>query len=241
MPASRKAKAPRSVLITAVVAAVMTVAALATVAALRWRADNFATSDEPTTPPTSVGLAAGCGGGPCQVLSSAPVHGTPIELLTDNNGGSGRVRVGGVGSDIVIPITINQFGVRLNQNSLRCVAGETSVCLVRGPNDGGMVGEVLVSRGDSWRPAERPYFSDAGHIVLDDVDGDDVPEIVVVRHDCSSESGSSRCATAPVLAQVYGVAGEVLGCTKRYTSPSNIRGWPEVNISVSQLRGCDRS
>ncbi|MEU6643790.1 hypothetical protein ABZ863_14725 [Saccharomonospora sp. NPDC046836] len=227
---------PRPVLITAATAAAVTGAALVTAVLLRPdRAAPTGAGGVQATPSTS---NSSCGDDPCRVLASTSVNGMPIELLTDSAGGTGRLRAGGPVTGTVTEVAITAMGVRLNHDSLRCADDATPVCLVRGPHDGGMAGEVHVWRGDSWQAAQRPYFSDAGSIVLDDATGDSAPEIVVVRHECSRVETAEECQQAPVLAEVFTLSGEPAGCTGTHESPGSLRGWPEVDVAEYELTGC---
>ncbi|MEU3275235.1 hypothetical protein ABZ639_30660 [Saccharomonospora sp. NPDC006951] len=228
---------PRPVLVVVLLAGVVVVASL--VAAVLLRPDTsppvFAGGQAGQVKPTA---SAGCGDEPCRVVASADVNGMTVELLADHEGGTGKLRAGGPGSAKVAETAITGMGVRLNRDSLRCAETATPVCLVRGPHDGGTAGEIHVWRGDTWRAAERPYFSDAGVIVLDDVAGDDTPEVVVVRHDCSAAETAAECQQAPVLAEVFDLRGGEVGCTGTYTSPGELRGWPEVTVTESELGAC---
>lgn len=229
-------------LVTVVLAVVVTVASLVTVFLIRPRHEDSppANADGATPEAPSVSSAAGdCPDGRCVVLASADVDGSTVELLADQDGRSGRVRVGwGSDTATVLESTIATMGAKVGGDSLRCVEGATSVCLVRGSLEDGAVGEVMVARGGTWRPADRPYFSNAGTIALDDVSGDAVPEVVVVRHDCAASDPEASCKVAPVVAAVYEVGGAELGCTRHYTSPSDIRGWPDVRVGEGELRPC---
>lgn len=234
-----RTSAPRSVLVTALVAVLVTVAAMGSVLVLRVRADRSAAAAVGDSAVSNVMPSTQCGNGPCQVLSALDVKGTRVELLADGDGGNGRFRVGGGASQLEVETAITALGVRLNQDSLRCVAATTAACVVRGPHSGGMAAEVLVARADTWRASESSYFSDAGAVVLGNVLGDDSPEVIVVRHDCTAnQSSSGRCPSAPVLAEVFDLAGQQLGCTRRYTSPGQLRGWPEVRLVQADLRHC---
>ncbi|WP_210770531.1 hypothetical protein [Qaidamihabitans albus] len=227
---------PRPVLVTALLAALVTVGALVTAFVLRPEAGGGI--PEPSVDAAESVGAADCGAEPCQVLASTEVGGLRMELLADGNGGTGRLRAGGSAAGIVAETAITAMGVQLTSDSLDCVAAADPVCLVRGPLDGGMVGEVQVWRDGSWRAAERPYFSDAGSIGLDDVAGDGAPEVIVVRHECSQVESATACQEAPVLAEVLDLRGALLGCTYQYESPDELRGWPEVRLRESDLREC---
>ncbi|WP_253860002.1 hypothetical protein [Prauserella alba] len=232
-PASRRP--PRPVLLTVALAAVVVVASLVAAVLLRQGDDDEVADGLSMPTPTA---ADGCAGGPCRVVASASVNGMTVELLAAERGSAGRLRAGGPASSSVAEVAIGTMGVPLNQDSLRCEESATPVCLVRGPHDGGMVGELHVWRGDSWRSDQRPYFSDAGSVTLDDVDGDDVPEVVVVSHDCSDVDSVAACREAPVLAEVFDLAGGTVGCTGTYGSPGSMRGWPEVDVESYELMAC---
>ncbi|TNC20701.1 hypothetical protein FG385_30445 [Amycolatopsis alkalitolerans] len=207
-------------MVTAVVAALVTVGALAGVASLRDRGE--APRLEAAAPAISQqGSSAECGNGPCRTLTTQSVDGARVELLADAAGGNGRFQSGGQ----VIQTSITELGARLDTNSLSCVAASVSACLVTAPLNGGRLGELLVDRGGDWRSMDKPYFSTAGVVVLGDVLGTDAPEVTVVE-------------SSPVLARMYGLDGAVLGCTRTYTYLSQLRGWPDVRLSASDVRRC---
>lgn len=226
---------PRPVLLTAAVAVVVVVASL--LVAVLVRPGEERNSADGLSMPTETG-DAGCGGGPCRVVASDSVNGMPVELLADARGSVARLRAGGPTSGSIAEVTVASMGVPLNRDSLRCEESATPVCLVRGPHDGGMVGEVHIWQGDNWRSDQRPYFSDAGSVTLDDVDADDVPEVLVVSHDCSDVDSVSACQVAPVLVEVFDLSGGTVGCTDIYGSPGSLRGWPEVDVESSELIPC---
>ncbi|WP_051116304.1 hypothetical protein [Amycolatopsis nigrescens] len=232
----------RSVLWTALLAAVVTAAALVSVVLLRSQATDhqgFQSAGEAVASGVTPLPGSECGAGPCQVLRSVEVHGESVELLADAEGGTGRVRIGGATSKMVLETSITALGVRLNGDSLSCFAAGVSACLVRGPHDGGMVGEVLVSREGNWRASEKPYFSDAGSIVLANVTGDDAAEVVRVQHECSdAQASAGKCQVTPVHAEVFDLGGKQVGCSRGYTSPSQIRGWPDIRLTAADLRPC---
>jgi hypothetical protein len=227
------------VLVTVVLAVLVTVAAVLTVFLLR---PDHAASPGPAADAPAVSASSGtadCPDDECRVFASAEVGSASVELLADPGGTSGRVRIdSGTGRPTVLESSVTAMGARLDGDSLRCAEGDTPVCLVHGALDDGTVGEVMVARGATWRPADRPYFSDAGTIALDDVTGDPVPEVVVVRHDCDASDTADSCRVAPVVTAVFEVGGAELGCTGHYTSPGEILGWPEVRVSAAQLRPC---
>jgi hypothetical protein len=142
----------------------------------------------------------------------------------------------------VFELSIAQLGVRLDQNSLRCIDGTAPTCLVRGDvGDQGNAGygELLVASGGVWRAPGKPYFADAGTLSLYDVTADGRPDVIVVRHDCpGAASGTPKCQASPVLGEVYDLGGNSLGCTRRVTAPSDLRGWPDVRLTRADLRNC---
>jgi hypothetical protein len=173
-------------------------------------------------------------------LASVTVRGTVVALLADPNGGSGRLRIGPEAANVRLELMITSMGARLGADSLWCADGSIQACLVRGESSDGTVGEVFSNHGESWRRmADKPYLSDAGNLSLSDADGNGSPYVIVVRHECpASQPGSAKCQAAPVLGSVFDLAGRQLGCTKKYTSPSQMRGWPDIRLTNSDLRAC---
>jgi hypothetical protein len=233
------ARTPRSALLTAVLAAVVTVGAIGAVFLLRPRPETGPGLAEPAAAPVKPVVT--CGGGPCRQLAAVTVGGTPVVLLTDTTGGSARLRVGPE-PGTVFELSIAQLGVRLDQNSLRCIDGPAPACLVRGDvgDDGtAAYGELLVGSGGVWRDPGKPFYADAGTLSLYDVTADASPDVIVVRHDCpDSAAGTPKCTAAPVLGEVYDLAGRSVGCTRRVTSPSDLRGWPDIRLTHADLRTC---
>lgn len=213
-------RVPRSVLFTAVVAAVVAVAALATVATLRAREETPTSEYTASIPAQAAG--PDCGQRPCQVVATQHVQGADVRLLADTSGANGRF-VAGDGT--VLETTITELGAKLTPESLTCVSASVPACLVSAPLNGGKVAQVVVARDGSWRSVDKPYLSEAGVVVLQNLLGDDAPEIVVVDAE-------------PALARVYLLDGNEVACTKRYSSPSQIRGWPSVRLLSSDLRAC---
>lgn len=227
--------APRSVVLTTALCCAIALCALVTAAVLRPGGSTSASGNG--APRSTAKPGSGCGDEPCRVLASTTVNGMRVELLA-GSGGTGLLRAGGPSSGTTAETTITDLGVRLNHDSLRCAELATPVCLVRGPHDGGMAGELHIWRGDGWRFGERPYFSDAGAIALDDATGDRAPEVIVVRHDCGPGDSDSECRRAPVLAEVYDVRGDLVGCTVGFDSPGRLRGWPEVDLMSDEVEPC---
>ncbi|MFI5606268.1 hypothetical protein [Amycolatopsis sp. NPDC051903] len=235
---------PRSALFTAVLAAVVTVAALVVVVGLRPKPADVAAPGVSGIPEPAAPTATTCGPGPCRQLAAVTVGGTPVVLLADASGGWGRVQVGPQpGTEFELAITT--MGAKLNAQSLRCIAGKTSACLVRGTvggavdGAGGAYGELLIGSDGVWRDFGKPYFADAGTLSLFDTTADGRPDVIVVRHECPDATpGTPKCQAAPVLAEAYQLSGAVIGCTKKVTAPSDLRGWPEIEVRASELRPC---
>ncbi|SDH58813.1 hypothetical protein SAMN05192558_1215 [Actinokineospora alba] len=229
---------PRSVVVTALLCGVVTAASLAGAAVLKARSQRVATppstsvSVPPTTP--SVGLS-GCLREPCQVLASTTVAGTFVELIADAGATSGRLRIGGPSASQVIETTVTDLGVTLTATSLQCVPGSASACLIRGEGPDGMTGQVVVGRSDKWNAQERAYLSSAGLLVLNNVVSDSSPEVIAAQYDCK---GNQVCDKRPVYAQVFGLSGQEIGCTRTYTRLEQLPGYPQVTVPSAQLRDC---
>ncbi|QWF79361.1 hypothetical protein HUW46_02769 [Amycolatopsis sp. CA-230715] len=220
-------------MVTAALAALVTAAALIGVAVLRHQTEAAPTTGEPAAAaPNGV---TQCGTGACQVVASQPVDGKTVDLLADSAGDNGKLRVGGPGSPIVVETSTTSLGARLNNTSLSCVTATVSACLVRGPSRDGLIGQVVINRGDSWRPAEATtYSSDAGAITLHSVVSSDAPDLIVAKKaPCNSPTA---CRSAAVYAQVYNLTGSLLGCTPTYRTASSLPGWPDVAPTRAQLR-----
>ncbi|SDY71173.1 hypothetical protein SAMN05421504_106476 [Amycolatopsis xylanica] len=234
-------RAPRSVLVTAAVAMVVVVGTLVAVVALRPRADQ-AEPASPSAGPRLTGTAdpTVCGQAPCQTIATQVVNGGKVTLLAGPDSGVARLDVDVPPSDTIVDLTITEQGVKLSQDSLRCLGGAVPACLVRGPVTGGQIGEVVANRGSNWEIASQAYLSDANYIGLADVSGSEAPEVTVVRHDCPTVAQDTpKCAAAPVVAEVFDLGGRSIGCTKRrYTSPSQMRGYPTIRLSTSDLGSC---
>jgi hypothetical protein len=231
-----EAKTPRSVLFTVLISAVVIIAVLIAALLLRPAVDNLSSGT-----PSQVSLTGrvDCGSQQCQVLVSENIGDSTVDLLADAAGDHGKLRVSNPESTVVFETTITAMGVRLNAGSLNCEGGAVPACLLRGAYQEGVVGEVFVSRNGSWRSTEKPYFSDAGSVVLGDVAGDAAPEVVRVRHSCADPGiSAATCQVRPVYAEVSDINGKQLGCTKKYTSPSQIRGWPDVEIMANEVKPC---
>jgi len=224
------------VVVTVAVAWVLALAAQ--VAAAVWGS----TASDPARPePPRSADDVGCGDEPCRVLASTVVNGMPVELLADREGGHGRLRAGAPSGGTVTAMALTEQGVRLHHDSLRCAASATPVCLVRGPLDGGTAGEVHAWRADSWEAVGGVHFADVG-IVLDDVVGTASPEVLLLRQTCTDEEEPTvrraGCSDPGVLAEVVRLDGERVGCTEPVNLPSELRGWPEVDVREAELTEC---
>lgn len=231
-------RAPRPVVLTVVVALLVTAAALATVLALRGDRDASGDGTGGGPPATSAAPAAAtCGDSPCGVLTSLPLGSTTVELLADEHGENSRLRILGTGSETVLETAIGEMGIRVTQRSLVCQDGPTAACLVRGGRAGGVIGEVFVDTSGKWEPAERPYVSNAGYLDLLHIADDRSPELGIAHHpDC--EGSADDCASAVVVVEVFGLDGASLGCTQRYGSLAQLPGWPDVDLTDDDLRPC---
>ncbi|HVK25090.1 MAG TPA: hypothetical protein VM677_27330 [Actinokineospora sp.] len=231
-------RAPRSVVLTAVLCGVVTAASLTGAAIINARSNTVSappttSTTTPTTTP-NVGVS-GCLREPCQVLSTTTVGGTFVELIADAGATSGRLRIGGPSSSQVIETTITELGVTLSPTSLQCVPGSASACLIRGSAPTGTAGQVVVGRSDKWSAQERAYLSAAGVLMLGNVVSDSSPEVIAVQYDCR---GNQVCANRPVYAQVFDLGGQEIGCTKTYPRVEQIPGYPQITFPAALLRDC---
>jgi hypothetical protein len=228
--------APRSVVVTALTAALVAAGAMAAAGVLRLHPAGSDAAGGSQAPPAQ-NAALQCDRGPCLPLTSQQVGGDTVDLLADASGASGRLRVAGSAASNIFETRITQStGARLTADSLQCVAGATSVCLVRGNSQDGTSGEVLVGRSGVWSRAEIPYFSSAGYLALRDVDGDRVPEVVAVQQDCGDGAPGGECQR--VFAEVFTLSGNEMGCTRSVGGKAALPGWPVVAPVPAQLRSC---
>lgn len=230
-------RAPRSVVATAVVAAVVALLAFGAVVALRVQG-GIAIDWPDLLPPRDTNVAANCGTQPCEVLTSLPVGAVTVELLADADGRNGRLRVRGPDADTVLETAVATIDVRLSQRSLVCMKGPASACIVKGKRAGGdFAGEVFVSDEDRWRAADLRFYSNAGFLDLMQVAGDGSPEIgVAVLPGC--EGDPTACADDTVVVEVHALDGSSLGCTLRFAGLRFLPGWPDVQLSEGDLVGC---
>lgn len=218
-----------SVLVVAVLAALVTVGAL-------FGAWQLRATDAGQQRATSVPGARNdtCVRERCPVLATAKVASRSARLHATRRGTEGAIEL--PGNDRALRVTVTDVGARLDRDSLRCIDGSGgAACLVRGGSAQGEVGEVLLKRRGSWERVERPYVSSAGVLELQAIDG--TASMVAVQPDCES----ADCETDRVYAQVFTAAGRVLGCTEVYRSKYALPGWPRVAPGRYQLGACPQS
>ena len=228
---------PWAVVITAVLCALVAASALATASALRSRGTPDSTPRTTTSPSTSGVGIKGCLVEPCTVLATVPVAGATVELVVDNGGRSGRLRIGGAGASKVIEATITSMGATLTTDSLQCVPNSLSACLLHGPYAQGVVGQVVVGRSSKWSEITQPFQSDAGYLALSDITADVGAEVLAAQHRCDRETGAD-CASTPVYVQVYNLRAQQLGCTRDYSRLESLPGWPVVTLTSASLKPC---
>jgi hypothetical protein len=228
---------PWALITAAVLAALVAAGALVAANAVREQRAAAPPTESRSTEPAPVGVR-GCRVEPCQVLASAAVAGTSVELVADAGARSGRLRIGGPSSGTVIETTVTDLGVTLTRSSLMCVARALSACLVLGEYEGGTAGQVVVGRSGKWSSLAKPFVSDAGYLALAEVTGRlSGPEVVAVQHACDRAADSS-CADAPVFAQVFATTGVELRCTRSYPSLAALPGYPVVGLTDADLSPC---
>jgi hypothetical protein len=227
--------------VTTVVCTLVALGALVAAAVLRHERGNPAADDGTTTSPattTSGAGADGCLASPCLVVGPVPIGGTTVQLVADAGGRSGRLQIGGGGASDVIEVTITKLGAVLGPDSLDCVGGTQSVCVVRGATGDGMFGQVVVGRSGKWASLEKPFASDAGYVGVGDVDRKQSGlEVLVAQHRCDP-AATADCSTTPVYVQVFNLQSESLGCTRNYARLDSIPGWPTVDLSQATIRTC---
>lgn len=227
--------------IAAVVSALVAAGALAAAALLR--ADRG--TEEETTPTSAPSESSGvgvdgCRVKPCAVLGTDHVGGVSIELVADSGATSGRLRIGGGGSSDVIEVTITDNGATLTDQSLQCVPSTLTVCVVRGPYDGGVIAQVVVGRSDEWNSLANQIASDVGFLVVAEVTGAQTgAEVVAAQHDCD-RGQFADCSEKPVFLQVYSSStGELVGCSRKYARLESLPGWPNPNLAEVEITPCD--
>ncbi|GAA3017580.1 hypothetical protein [Actinokineospora globicatena] len=228
-------RAPTAVVLAMVICGLVVAASLTGAAVLRVRAAPANATPGTTSETTTSTTAVTCRRDPCRLLGTATVGGTVVELIGDSGLVSGRVRIGSPGTQQVIEMTITDLGVYLDDQSLECAPGAVSACLVRGSGDKGTAGQVVVGRSDKWSAQGRAFFSEANYLSLANVDGDSAPEVIAVQLDCAT---GADCSKRPVYAQVFGLGGQELGCTRLYPRIDQLPGYPTILPTATQLRDC---
>lgn len=231
-------RTPRALWVTVVLCGLVTAASLTGAAVLKARSARVDSPQATTEParPSSSGLGpSGCLREPCQVLATTTIGGTFVDLVADSGGRSGRLRIGGPNASQVIEATITDGGVTLGSNSLQCVSGLVSACLIRGTGPNGTTGQVVVGRSEKWSPQERAYLSSAGLLLLNHMVSDSSPEVVAAQYDCK---GNQDCARRPVYAQIFDLGGQEIGCTRTYARVEQLPGYPVVHVPLAQVKEC---
>lgn len=232
-----RVRTPTSVVVTIVLALLVAAGAVTTAALLRPGGRPTAEPSGSSTPapaPDQEDDASTCHREPCQVLGTVVVAGSTVDLMVDAGGTSGRLRIGGPGSSRVIETSVTKLGVKLTTTSLQCVAGTITACLIRGAYDGGVAGEVIVGRSDTWNALENRFLSTAGYLALSNVAGNASPEIVAVQYECED-----NCHSGPVFGQVFEANGTERGCTRHhYAKLENMPGYPNIQLRGVELVDC---
>jgi hypothetical protein len=213
-------------LVTALSAAAVTVAGLVYAFTLR-----PPTVSEPTSspPPSEEGLR--CGSVVCRSVVKQAVGADQVEVLVGK--GSGRIKVSGPSGTNIFELTIAESGAEVDDQSLQCVAGAVSVCLVRGRQGSDVVGEVLIGRAGSWSRAQVPYLSTGSNLALHDVDGDAIADVVAVQRVCDQ----TDCER--FFAQAFSFAGKTveLGCSDVVGEVGEVPLTP----TLAELHPCGRN
>jgi hypothetical protein len=224
------------VVITAMVSALVAAGAFA--AAAVWRERTTASEEASPGPASTSGAGLdGCMVPRCTVLRSTSVAGTTVDLVADRDATSGRLRIGGAGSSEVFEVTITTMGAVLGPESLQCLPGLPSACLVRGQFPQGVIGEVVVGRSTKWNELAQPFQSDAGYLALADVNGDNSADVLVAQHRCD-RTVTPDCANTQVFVRVYDMQSQDLGCTRNYSRLESLPGWPTVTLTAAALDPC---
>ncbi|MBM7770096.1 hypothetical protein JOD54_000300 [Actinokineospora baliensis] len=228
-------RAPTAVVLAMVICGLVLTASLTGAAVMRVRAAPANTAPGPTTEPTTSASAVECRRVPCRTLGTASLGSTLVTLKGDSGLVSGRLFIQGPSGQQVVEMAVGDLGVYLDDQSLQCAPGAVSACLVSGSGDKGTAGQVVAGRSDKWSALGRAFFSEANYLSLANVDGDTSPEVIAVQQDCAS---GADCARRPVYAQVFGLGGQELGCTRLYSRIDQLPGYPTVALTAAMLRDC---
>jgi hypothetical protein len=227
---------PWAVMTAATVSVLVTAGALVAAAVLRDRPqDSSNSSAAPATTP-SAGID-GCLVEPCTVVGQTNVGGIAVDLVADRDAHSGRLRVGGAGASEVFEVEITKNGATLTRDSLQCVAGPLSACVVRGPFPQGVLGEVVVGRTGEWSELTQLFQSDAGYLALSEITPGADAVLLVAQHRCD-RTVEADCSTTPVFVRVYNLRAEEQGCTRDYPRLDALPGWPAVVVPKAALKPC---
>jgi hypothetical protein len=216
----------RPVLIAVVVAALVLVAALGTTVVLRQLRSAAGESGQSTrvnSGPATPEQVQLCGQAACVKLASVsmPQFRETVELLADDKGQSPRLRITSDRGTVVFSSQISA----VTGKSISCEEGRTSACLLQGPQDGGVIGEVFTDKAGAWSQTAMPFGSDAGYLALRDVDGDGTPDVVTLQRRCGDNPATS---CTKVVVDVFQLTGDEMGCSAVYARPQALPGWPEV-------------
>ena len=170
-----------------------------------------------------------CGTTVCQVIIGKSVGKDLVELLAGTGGG--RIRVTGESGPFIFEMTIAETGAIVNDKSLLCSEAPVSVCLVRGAQNGKVLGEVLVRKDGTWSRAQTAYQASAGFMELHDVNEDGTADIVAAQLGCDGQCNDA-------FVQVFSAVGPVIGCTSPAPAKEQLAGWPVPTPKMSQIRPC---
>lgn len=170
-----------------------------------------------------------CGTTVCQSIVGKSVGKDMVELLGGTGGG--RIRVTGEAGTFIFEMNTAEAGATITDDSLLCREAPVSVCLVRGPHNGEVLGEVLVRKNGTWSRVQTTYLSSAQYLGLHDVNEDGVADVVAAQLACAG-----KCNNAFV--QVFSALGPDIGCTATALGREQLPGWPAPVPKMSQIRPC---
>lgn len=170
-----------------------------------------------------------CGTTTCQSIVGKSVGKDMVELLGGTGGG--RIRVTGETGTFIFEMNTAEAGAKITGESLLCKDAAVAVCLVRGPQNNEVLGEVLVRKNGTWSRVQTTYLASAEYLGLHDVNEDGVADIVAAQLACKGQ-----CRNAFV--QVFSALGPDIGCTATAPAREQLPGWPAPVPKLSQLRPC---
>ena len=224
----------RPVLVAVVVAALVLACAIGATLVLRHLRESTAQpTTSATSSPPSTGPVQLCGQTACVKLASVamPQFRETVDLLADGQGHFARLRIT---SDRGTVLFSSQLAA-VTAHSITCEEGKTSACLLQGMDGSDVIGEVYTDDGGTWRQAAIPFSSDAGYLALRDVNGDGTPDVVTTQRRCGDNAPAS---CTKVVAAVYQLTGDEIGCSVTYASKEQLPGWPTVAPVASKLSEC---